>query len=132
MRFGSQAGRPSGRLVGELPAPHLIATNATRHIDEFFVEIHTDINHCCKPPKDKGKHWPDARRLVKSLRDAGVYAQCATAACAPAPTSCATRKRTACPTCPPIRAAPVATDLAAQGAPTRRHPPLERLGNLAS
>ena len=43
-------------------------------IDELFVEVHTEINTCCKPPNDKGKHFSDARTLVQTLRTAGVYA----------------------------------------------------------
>ena len=43
-------------------------------IDEIFVEAHTEINTCCKPPNDKGRHFADAMRLITNLRTAGIYA----------------------------------------------------------
>lgn len=54
--------------------PHLLKSNVTHLIDEMFIEFHTEINTCCKPPNDKGKHYPDVLRLLTSLRNAGVYA----------------------------------------------------------
>ena len=54
--------------------PHLLASGVTHLIDEIFVEAHTNINRCCRPPNDVGRHFPDAMRLVASLRAAGVYA----------------------------------------------------------
>jgi len=53
--------------------PYLIAQGVTHLIDEMFVELHTDLNICCKPPNDAGRHFEDAMRLVGTLRDAGVY-----------------------------------------------------------
>eukprot|EP00746_Dinoflagellata_sp_MGD_P050102 gnl/MRDRNA2_/MRDRNA2_22503_c0_seq1.p1 gnl/MRDRNA2_/MRDRNA2_22503_c0~~gnl/MRDRNA2_/MRDRNA2_22503_c0_seq1.p1 ORF type:complete len:364 (-),score=68.08 gnl/MRDRNA2_/MRDRNA2_22503_c0_seq1:188-1279(-) len=54
--------------------PHLIAAGVTHLIDEIFIEVHTERNSCCRPPNDKGRHWPDAMRLIQNLRDRGVYA----------------------------------------------------------
>jgi len=54
--------------------PHLIQTGAHRLIDEIFIEVHTDINSCCKPPNDAGRHRSDAVELIQQLRAAGVYA----------------------------------------------------------
>ena len=54
--------------------PHLLSTGAAALIDEIFVEVHTETNTCCQPPRDAGRHRPDAVRLLQSLRDEGVYA----------------------------------------------------------
>jgi len=54
--------------------PHLINEGVAPLIDEMFVEVHTDTNTCCKPPRDAGRHRADALRLLQRLRDAGVYA----------------------------------------------------------
>ena len=43
-------------------------------IDELFMEVHTDLNSCCRPPHDRGRHRADALRLIQELRRAGVYA----------------------------------------------------------
>ena len=53
---------------------HLLSTGAIRLVDELFVEIHTDINSCCYPPWDEGRHWADALRLIRLLRTSGVFA----------------------------------------------------------
>eukprot|EP00966_Prymnesium_polylepis_P192269 4456207-Prymnesium_polylepis.1 len=54
--------------------PHLLRSGAARLIDELFVEVHTEINSCCAPPRDQGRHFADAMLLVSKLRGAGVYA----------------------------------------------------------
>lgn len=54
--------------------PHLLAQGIAPLIDEMFLEFHTEINSCCKPPNDKGRHRPDGLRLIQQLRDAGIYA----------------------------------------------------------
>lgn len=54
--------------------PHLLSTGAIHLVDELFVEIHTDINSCCYPPWDEGRHWADALRLMRHLRMNGVFA----------------------------------------------------------
>ena len=54
--------------------PHLLQTGAHRLIDELFMEVHTDLNSCCRPPHDRGRHRADALRLIQELRRAGVYA----------------------------------------------------------
>ena len=54
--------------------PHLIAEGVGPLIDELFIEVHTETNTCCKPPRDAGRHRADALRLIQRLRDAGVYA----------------------------------------------------------
>ena len=52
--------------------PHLLHRNVTHLIDELFVEIHTDINTCCKHRIDR--KYSDARKLIKLLRKNGLYA----------------------------------------------------------
>ena len=54
--------------------PHLLATGAIDLVDELFVEVHTEVNTCCRPPRDKGRHFADALRLVRTLRAHRVYA----------------------------------------------------------
>ena len=54
--------------------PHLIKSGAAHLIDELFIEVHTEINSCCKPPHDAGRHRSDALRLIQMMRDVGVYA----------------------------------------------------------
>jgi FkbM family methyltransferase len=53
-------------------APHLIESGAAHLIDELFIEVHTDINSCCRAQNDR--RWADAMALVARLRKAGVYA----------------------------------------------------------
>ena len=52
--------------------PDLLNKNVTHLIDEFFVEVHTDINTCCKHRTDR--KYSDARKLIKLLRKHGIYA----------------------------------------------------------
>ena len=52
--------------------PDLIARNATYLVDEMFMEVHTNINTCCVGRIDRS--YADARKLVRLLRDYGVYA----------------------------------------------------------
>lgn len=54
--------------------PHLLRSGVARLIDEMFLEVHTEINSCCKPPRDAGRHFADAMLLVAKLRAAGIYA----------------------------------------------------------
>ena len=54
--------------------PHLIRSGTLHLVDEIFVEVHTEINTCCRPPHNKGRSFQDAMRLIASLREAGVYA----------------------------------------------------------
>ena len=54
--------------------PHLLRSTALGLIDEIFIEVHTEVNRCCTPPNDAGRHWEDAMRLVRDLRGAGLYA----------------------------------------------------------
>ena len=54
--------------------PHLIRSGTLHLVDEMFVEVHTEINTCCRPPHNKGRSFQDAMRLIASLREAGVYA----------------------------------------------------------
>jgi len=54
--------------------PHLVASNVSHLLDEFFLEAHTARNSCCSPPNDEGRHFSDAMRLIAMLRAAGVYA----------------------------------------------------------
>ena len=54
--------------------PHLLAQGVAPLIDEMFIEFHTEINSCCKPPNDKGRHRSDGLSLVQRMRDAGIYA----------------------------------------------------------
>ena len=53
--------------------PSLIATGATRLIDEAFIELHTDVNTVFRH-QPEGHHRTDALRLCMMLRSAGVYA----------------------------------------------------------
>merc|ERR1712113_416271 len=52
---------------------HLLKEKVTNLIDELFVEFHTEIDTCCRPPNDVGRHREDAVNLIKTLRAAGVY-----------------------------------------------------------
>ncbi len=52
--------------------PDLIARNATHLIDEMFIKVHTDVDSCCMYRKDRS--YSDARKLIRLLRDYGVYA----------------------------------------------------------
>jgi FkbM family methyltransferase len=52
--------------------PRLLETGAVSLIDEIFVEIHTNINTCCRGRRDR--EYKHARQLLLQLRAAGVYA----------------------------------------------------------
>jgi len=52
--------------------PHLMQQGVTHLIDEMFVEPHTNINSCCRHRLDRFRS--NALRLIRQLRDAGVYA----------------------------------------------------------
>ena len=54
--------------------PYLLRTGVLDLVDEFFVEVHTEINTCCRPPHNAGRKFEDAMRLVARLRAASVYA----------------------------------------------------------
>ena len=54
--------------------PHLLKSGVLPLIDEMFIEMHTDMNSCCRPPNDQGKHYADAKRILNEYRRAGVYA----------------------------------------------------------
>ena len=65
--------------------PHLIASNVTALIDEFFVELHSPPAHSSsenamekgewlRKPLASGQTEEGVLHFVKDLRDAGVYA----------------------------------------------------------
>jgi FkbM family methyltransferase len=51
--------------------PRLIETNTLPLIDEFFVEVHTDINTCCRGREDR--KYSHAKELLQKVRNAGGY-----------------------------------------------------------
>mmetsp|Transcript_14878 Transcript_14878/g.33891 ORF Transcript_14878/g.33891 Transcript_14878/m.33891 type:complete len:352 (-) Transcript_14878:31-1086(-) len=52
--------------------PHLLQQGVTNLLDEVMVEPHTNINSCCKHRLDRFRSA--ALRLIRNLREAGVYA----------------------------------------------------------
>ena len=51
--------------------PHLINKGVLPLIDDFFVEMHTDANSCCRGRKDRSREF--AIRMLERLRQLGAY-----------------------------------------------------------
>ena len=52
--------------------PHLLRSGVGHLIDEMYLEVHTNINSCCKGRSDR--QWSHAMDIIERLRAAGVYA----------------------------------------------------------